>query len=214
MQAANYFESLIEQVPQHSVFARLFLADFYNDIGNPELARMQKEQWRHSATYQRELFRGNDHLHAGDITNAIHCYHLAILDYPTYSVAYSNLSDCYRRLGMLDSAVTYAEISMALNPYDGINMFKLGLAYFQMGKRDAAEHWWQKSMSADPELAGPVAFLLISYHETSRAEREQKLLDYLSERPELRDKALNMAVRYYLDEGDTATARLFLAPPP
>ena len=196
-----HFNSYLELDRVRTRNAGILLVDYYYYRNDTAAAEQSRAAWHDRRKDEHLLLQANRLLDAGHVIDAAAFYRRALSVNPVYPIAYTNLGECYFRLGQLDSARTMLEIADGLNPNNAITINNLGLIQFKRGFYREAEHLWLRSASLDTGFVQPRSFLIKLYRTTRN---RQKYVEFLT-RTGLRDDAplhiIQWLADYYLQQG-------------
>ncbi len=196
-----HFNSYLELDRVRTRNAGILLVDYYYDRNDTVAAENSRAAWHDRRIDEPLVLQANRLLDAGHVIDAAAFYRRALSVNPVSPIAYTNLGECYLRLGQLDSARTMLEIADGLNPNNAITINNLGLIQFKRGSYREAEHLWLKAASLDTGFVQPRSFLIKLYRTTRD---RQKYVEFLT-RTGLRDDAplyiIQWLADYYLQRG-------------
>jgi len=147
----RFYENILEYNPQGNPF-RKDLINEYLKIGLYDEAyqEIQKLPPDDKGYY---IFKGNYYFLKGRIDLAIENYKKSSEKNKKDFYVYYNLSLCYEKLKDLDSAISYAQKSISINPYYVSCLIQLGDLYLLKGEPAQARKYYQMAVDLNPKNA-------------------------------------------------------------
>jgi tetratricopeptide (TPR) repeat protein len=133
--------------------AHYILAKYYEDHGDTASAQRETDRWKVDFPERDLVSQGQEALRSDDYAVAVAKGKQAIRFNPVFADAYSVAGAGYLALNMLDSAEFYLNISIGLNPYNKIKLFRMGMAQMGLGKPKVAKKYFDDALELDENLA-------------------------------------------------------------
>lgn len=152
------------------------LKDHYSVQGDTAQVRLLDEQWRRDFPERSLNEKGVARKEAGDYAGAVVFFRAAVEANPMHAPTYATLAQCYRYLGMLDSALTMLEIADGINPNSSFVSSEFAYVYRQQGNYTAAERDFQRAISIDNNNLEAYLGLLELYWSSGQVEKHNVLL--------------------------------------
>ncbi len=144
-------------------FARTLLIDYYEQTGQPDLARAEAEKRGRDFPEERLIEQARQLFAQNRSGEALRSLYQALELNPAHYPANKGLGLCYNDLGYPDSAVVYLKVAYGLNPNEKEVTFALGRACLTLQRCDEAKLFCRRTLDLDSTLSAARYLLAQSY---------------------------------------------------
>ncbi len=162
--------------------ARQLLVNFYKDRGDTEKEEEEQRLWAVAYPEETMVRQTKRLIEEGRHREAIRLCHQVLEINPTTYISWTNLGNCYLRLGQYDSALTVLKIAAGLNPENVTVLSNVGFAYACLEDYENAERAWLRAVRNDSTALQPNLYLIQLYQITSRLDEYRKRLSRVAAR--------------------------------
>lgn len=160
------------------------IRDRFQEKGDQEKALQIEQQWQRN--YPERAF--NDQAvqlkMAGRYSEAIPYFRKAMKENPMHAPTYAALAECYRQVGMYDSAATMLAIADGINPNSAAIILEQAYTLRLRGDYMAAEEHFQRALTIDNRNLNVYLGLLELYWTTGQIQKHNEMLARTAAHPD------------------------------
>lgn len=212
-QGLAQFKSYVALDPAKSKISRSILVDYYYNIGDTLAAVQEFESWKEIYPEWFMNKQGIQLWKQKKFAEALALYRRVLKINPIFTMAYTNIGECFMQLSQYDSALFYLQLARGHNPYSPTASNNLGYAYYLKNDYSKAEKYWLEAYHLNSELPQPVVALVQLYELTKNSDKLIPMLEIWVKQGTASPGALKRLVELYLADGriDQAATMLDLA---